>query len=175
MNKKQLFEEDSTQANPLKINRKFEKRYLHNKKRVELEKLEAKHAKNQGDPSDSEDLISEDSDGDLLRDDDLVIDFLTTYSKIKNKDNDIYNDKNTFYRTKEKHLKGEINIKKNKTENIEEPRNLKKLFLERMGKEDVEEEENVGETPVAVQERLKKEFQSALNDDKGMLMSLINC
>jgi hypothetical protein len=116
--------------------------------------------------SDSEDLMSEDSDADLLRDDQLVIDFMTTFSKIKNKTKDIYDEKTKFYKTKDQHLKGQIEFKKE--ELVEEPRNVKKLFLERMGKEDeFEEKDKVNqETPVEVQARIKEEFKNALGMGK---------
>lgn len=172
MQKRQLFGEDVNSTNGFQINRNFEQRYLHNKKRVELEKLEQKFGQPDQlplDSSDSEALMSEDSDGDILRDDDLVVDFLTTFAKIKNQDQDIYKKDKTFYRTKQRHLDGDIGGSKSEGKGKqEEVRNLRKMFLEGgMGEEG--EMVRKGETPVEVQERLKREFQNAMRGGEGRI------
>lgn len=161
MKKTQLFSEklNSLDTPSLKINRDFEKRYLHNKKRVELERLEAKHGKADDFVEDSEDLVSEDSEGDLLRDDELVLDFMNTFSKIKHKSDEIYNKETTFYRTKQKHLEGEISFQRPKQPQQKQPRNLKRLFLEQHEPE--ETVDRAEPTPVEVQAQLKEDFKAA--------------
>lgn len=87
----------------LKINEEFARRFEHNKKREELQKLEEKHGralangKTGDDDSESSDDETEDEEG-FLATEDLDAEISATLQAIKNKDPRIYDEGTTFYR-----------------------------------------------------------------------------
>jgi protein KRI1 len=111
--KRVLFDEDSDgseldEGAELKINEEYAKRFEHNKKREELQRLEEKYGpKNDGyEESDSSSDESEDDDGFLVTED-LDAEISATLQAIKNKDPRIYDKDAVFYKPVEEAIGAE--------------------------------------------------------------------
>jgi protein KRI1 len=167
-----MFEDDDERQDSrqgFRINKKFEHSFNERKAREDLERAKAKFGNNFDslgqDGTDSS--LPEDEDA-VLDDEEVTLKVLNTLSKIKNKNPDIYDPSTRFY--EEKDLKKGIS-------RLESGRHLGKreggLTYKRQMQAmaaavedgDVQEEESeqdeVDETPIEHQQRVKREFQAA--------------
>ncbi|KAL8349635.1 hypothetical protein RB598_005148 [Gaeumannomyces tritici] len=186
--KKSLFEDDDNESSGsdddsedggakladgsavLKINEEFARRFEHNKKREELQKLEEKHGralangKTGDDDSESSDDETEDEEG-FLATEDLDAEISATLQAIKNKDPRIYDEGTTFYRSI-----GEASTAASKPSK-EKAVTLKDYHRERYMKGDVgadfEDDSEAAAPPqktyVQEQEDLKKSIMNEIN------------
>lgn len=169
---KELFnkEDNSTKAQ-LSVNKDFQKRFEHRKQREELERLKEKYGKDFVDQA-AEDgessSISEDEDGKLV-DDDVMLDFMQTYTKIKTKHPDIYNKDSNFFNidveqlaNKDEDKSKKYTIKQQIAENIKDGR---------IGEDESEDDDNQY-IPKQEEKKLKDAFKMAaedIEDDDGFL------
>ncbi|EEB05939.1 krr family protein [Schizosaccharomyces japonicus yFS275] len=120
--KKSLLDDDSeeeTGDNSLKINKEFARRFEHNKKREELQRLQEKYGNAADEDEDDSDSVVEDSDGELVTPEvDAAI--LKTIIKIRNKDPEVYNPEATFFKEEDNGVASEV-----KDETKDKPMTLK--------------------------------------------------
>ncbi|ESZ96937.1 hypothetical protein SBOR_2672 [Sclerotinia borealis F-4128] len=167
-------EDDSNGGAPLepvlKVNQDYAKRFEHNKKREELQRLEEKYTKKPGptidkngekkygdkydEDSSSSDDEDEDDDG-FLATEDLDKEISATLQALRSKDPRVYDEKVTFYAPIDEEA-GEGTT----TEKEEKPMYLKDYHRENLlaGHAGEEEEENVPPTFAQEQEALKKKI-----------------
>ncbi|EPX74545.1 krr family protein [Schizosaccharomyces octosporus yFS286] len=167
--------EEEDNVDSLKINENFAKRFEHNKKREERQKLEEKYGKelaNQNDSDDEDESSeeSEDSEGELVTPEvDAAI--LKILTKIRNKDPDIYDNSQQFFDDTERSIK--TTVKENKGR----PVTLKDYHRDQLISGNVMEAMEEDETPrsevpthVEEQEQLRKEtiraFHSSRDNDE---------
>lgn len=145
----------------LEINPEFARRFEHNKKREELERLQAKYGEN-GDKDDSESSTdeSEDDEG-LLVTEDLDAEISATLKAIKNKDPRIYDKEAVFYKPFDPATAAAADEKK------EKPMFLRDYHRERYLKGDVgaDEDEDADAPKTYAQEQadLKSTIVSAMH------------
>lgn len=158
--KKNLFDQGNqkTDSNTLKINTKFQKRYNHNRKREETDRLKDKYGKEEYDnfEESSNSSLSEDENGKLMNND-LLMDIMTIIPKIKNKCKDLYNKDKNFFK-KNKKLENENLQKKEKKYTI---KNMIVENLKNEQKEENDEEIEIlqKETNYQKEKRLKNAFK----------------
>ncbi|KAH8815718.1 KRI1-like family C-terminal-domain-containing protein [Xylogone sp. PMI_703] len=161
-----------------KINEEYARRFEHNKKREELQRLEEKYSKKTkqrpGDDDDDEDDDDEDSSSDETEDDDgflatedLDAEISATLQAIRNKDPRVYDNKTTFYKPIEEDDHENSSEKKK-----EKPMYLRDYHRENLLKGNLGAEEEQDEAPLTFaqeQETLKKtlvkEMHAAAEDD----------
>ena len=165
----------------LKINAQYAKRFEHNKRREEFQRLQEKHPElaarlargggESGDASEEDTSTSEDESGDDLIHPKENEDLLRTLVKIKNKDPSIYDAETKFYTQvpdsdgegePQKKRKKKKNEKKNTLRNITAKRALEE-GAEALAASDDEEEPVV--TYNQEQEQARKAFADAANAD----------
>ncbi|KAJ8065149.1 hypothetical protein OCU04_005861 [Sclerotinia nivalis] len=189
-------EDDSIGGAPLesgfKVNQDYAKRFEHNKKREELQRLEEKYTKKPGptigkngekkygDKYDEDSSSSDDEDEDdegFLATEDLDKEISATLQALRSKDPRVYDEKVTFYTPIDEDAE-----EGTMTEKKEKPMYLKDYHRENLlaGHAGGEEEENVPQTFAQEQEALKKkivgEMHAAAEDgsnsdeDEGFLV-----
>ncbi|KAF7881204.1 uncharacterized protein EAF02_007095 [Botrytis sinoallii] len=189
-------EDDSVGGAPLesgfKVNQEYAKRFEHNKKREELQRLEEKYTKKPGptvgrngekkygDKYDEDSSSSDDEDEDdegFLATEDLDKEISATLQALRSKDPRVYDEKVTFYTPIEEDAEEGTT-----TEKKEKPMYLKDYHRENLlaghaGGED--EDENVPQTFAQEQEALKKKIVSEMHaaadgsasgEDEGFLV-----
>ncbi|KAK0646306.1 KRI1-like family C-terminal-domain-containing protein [Cercophora newfieldiana] len=146
-------------AGGLKINQEFARRFEHNKKREELQRLQEKYGANGDDASESSsDDETEDDEG-LLVTEDLDAEISATLQAIKNKDPRIYDKEAVFY----KPFDPETDAPQEKKE---KPLFLRDYYRERYLAGDVgadDEDSNKPKTYAQEQADLKKSIVSEIN------------
>lgn len=158
--RKELFNKDEEQVkSQLTVNRDFKQRFEHNKQREELDRLKQKYGKDfveHAAEDQASSSISEDDDG-VLVDDNVMIDFMQTFSKIKNKHPDIYEKDNNFFNIDVENLASnsankdqKYTIKQQIAENIKEGR---------VEDEDYDTDEKL--IPIKEEKKLKDAFKLA--------------
>ncbi|APA10171.1 hypothetical protein SS1G_07406 [Sclerotinia sclerotiorum 1980 UF-70] len=189
-------EDDTTGGAPLesgfKVNQDYAKRFEHNKKREELQRLEEKYTKKPGptvgkngekkygDKYDEDSSSSDDEDEDdegFLATEDLDKEISATLQALRSKDPRVYDEKVTFYTPIDEDAE-----EGTMTEKKEKPMYLKDYHRENLlaGHVGGEEEENVPQTFAQEQEALKRkivgEMHAAAEDgsdsdeDEGFLV-----
>ncbi|KAK3044844.1 hypothetical protein LTS18_000202, partial [Coniosporium uncinatum] len=100
-------EEEVPDTNGFKINTEYAKRFEHNKKREEKQRLEEKYGKYEADLND-DDSSSDESEDDngLLATEDLDAQMTATLQALRNKDPRVYDGKTTFYKEAPEGIKG---------------------------------------------------------------------
>ncbi|WBW70907.1 ribosome biogenesis protein Kri1 [Schizosaccharomyces osmophilus] len=168
--------EEEDNLGSFKINENFAKRFEHNKKREEKQKLEEKYGKdlakqNVSEDEDESSEESEDSEGELVTPEvDAAI--LKILTKIRNKDPDIYNNGQQFFDDTEKSIKSTVK------ENKGRPVTLKDYHRNQLISGNVmeameEDEKPRSEVPTHVeeQEQLRKEtiqaFHTSRDEDEN--------
>ncbi|XWX00917.1 hypothetical protein V2A60_008940 [Cordyceps javanica] len=141
------------------VNAEFARRFEHNKKREERQRLEEKFKNDQDDDEDSSDDESEDENG-FLATEDLDAQISATLQAIKNKDPRVYDKDQTFYKPDDE---TSSNPKKDKSE---KPVFLRDYHREKIlrgdtGADDVDEQP---QTYHQEQEAAKKAFLSGVKD-----------
>ncbi|CAA91129.1 ribosome biogenesis protein Kri1 [Schizosaccharomyces pombe] len=175
--KSHLLEESSSEdeeINSFQINEEYAKRFEHNKKREELQKLEAKYGEQMAngvdgegsDESSSEE--EEDSDGELVTPEvDAAI--LRMIVKIRNKDPDLYDSQQKYFDEVEKDVQGSLKSKDGfRSVTLKDYHRQKLLSGEILDAEEDEPMPNdANPTHVEEQERLRKETIAAFHDVNG--------
>ena len=184
---------EDKQPNGLKINSDFARRFEHNKKREEKEKLEEKYGKSANlkrsrvDTGEEENDDEEDSSSDESEDDDAELatrdvdeEISATLNAIRSKDPKVYNKDVRFYRDFEPGADGEVDVEIQKEQ--EKPmylhdyhrRNLMHGYAGGEEDEDGEEEAEVPRTYQQEQDSMKRELvgsmhanAAATNGDEG--------
>ncbi|KAB8296811.1 hypothetical protein EYC80_002228 [Monilinia laxa] len=176
-------EDDSVGGAPLesgfKVNQEYAKRFEHNKKREELQRLEEKYTKKPGptigrngekkygDKYDEDSSSSDDEDEDdegFLATEDLDKEISATLQALRSKDPRVYDEKVTFYAPIDEDAEDGTT-----TEKKEKPMYLKDYHRQNLlaGHTGGEEEENVPQTFAQEQEALKKKIVGEMHAAAG--------
>ncbi|KAI8959789.1 Krr1-domain-containing protein [Daldinia sp. FL1419] len=176
--KKTLFDDSDDESDggvKLQINSEYAKRFEHNKKREELQRLEEKYKSKQAngnkskddDESDSSSDEDEDENG-FLATEDLDAEISATLQAIKNKDPRVYDGKTKFYRPIEETTATEGAAAKEKKE--------KPIFLQDYHREkilrgdtgaDFDDEQRPSQTYAQEQENLKQSIKDEIKAQLG--------
>mmetsp|Transcript_26745 Transcript_26745/g.87736 ORF Transcript_26745/g.87736 Transcript_26745/m.87736 type:complete len:677 (+) Transcript_26745:41-2071(+) len=176
--------EGEDDALDFRVNKDFARRFEHNKKREELDRLKAKHpdiaAANLGEASDSEE---EDDEEDAEEAPQFDAAFLETLSKIKKRDPSIYDKEKHFFPAKEA-----ADAEATAGGKVAKSKRKKMLLKDIIAKQAIEDAENGGDvdddaagggededdddggnlTYAQQQARLKRQFLEAVDDEEEM-------
>ncbi|KAI0110477.1 KRI1-like family C-terminal-domain-containing protein [Nemania sp. FL0031] len=174
--KKVMFDDSDDESDggvDLKINDEYAKRFEHNKKREERQRLEEKYGSKQtngGNSKSREDESDDESSSDETEDDDgflateeLDAQISATLQAIKNKDPRVYDGKSTFYTPIDEDPSAQSSASKQKKE---KPMFLQDYHRERLMRGDTGAEDQTEEAPIQTyaeeQEDLKKSLQNEI-------------
>ena len=155
--------------NGFSVNRDFEKRFNERKKREELEKAISRHGRGYLDALDGEESsssLAEDEEG-VLDTEEITMKVLSTISKIRAKDPEIYNSEKKYFDDKDFEASTKF-LEKGALGKREKAYTYRDMVAEGVarGTLNSEEEEEEDETPFEVEQRIKREFKKAVGGDE---------